>query len=111
MSPTYRTCQNAAVLGICAAIAMSGCGHEDTGRPQTPVQHQYELGRQAAVADLKSDNAVVYVFRSVKEGEHDPGTGLPVRDAGSDAVSPENAAFFAGYNAAVSNLRGKPAGR
>ena len=84
------------------AIAAS-CVSEPAPKPKpspigNSVEGAYLRGVQAALDDTRNHVAAIRVLRAVKPGEVDRDTGLPVRDAGSDARDPAWAAFDQGYN-------------
>ena len=90
-------------LLICVLLSVLGCGHDQrTGQQPSSIEEFRQAGQSRALSDLAAGNAGIYVFRQVATDERDPETGLPLRDAGSDAVSPDKAAFVQGYNQAVS---------
>lgn len=61
----------------------------------------YRLGQDSAETDIREGCPVFYVYRPVSAGEKYPGSPIELRDAGSDAVSPEREAFIAGYNSII----------
>ena len=85
---------------ICIAFlfAPAGC---TANRESCPAANEFRAGQLQAESDLRSGQAVYYVYRTVGEGETYPGTSIPMKDAGSDAVAPTRATFVAGYNSIV----------
>ena len=89
-------------------VLISGaCSHNtgsDSGTRNEPLIRSVRNARAMAARDVQSNTAVIYVFRSVGEAERDAETGVPVRDAGTDAVAPDRAAFVEAYNQTVRQL-------
>jgi len=82
---------------VLLAVA-AGCA---ANRDSTPAANEFRAGQVQAERDLRNGQAVYYVYRTVGEGETYPGTSIPMKDAGSDAVGRGRAAFVAGYNSIV----------
>jgi hypothetical protein len=97
------------IVGMAAGIFVAltfcaGCA-ADRGQSAGDIERQRTAGIEAANTDWCCGDGGIYVFRLVAPGETDPATGLPVRDAGTDAVSPAWAAWVTAYNAAIRKHR------
>lgn len=89
---------------LLALVFCIGCASRQAQSSDEIVQNR---ARGAAVAEIdwKCNDAGIYVFRQVAAGERDTASGLPLRDGGSDAVSPVKAAWVSGYNVAIQRYK------
>ena len=91
---------------ILLIAAASSCVSEPAAKtlPHDTINSSYLGGVRAALADSRNHVAAIRVYRPVQPNETDPQTGLPVRDAGTDAADPARAAFNEGYNATITAI-------